>query len=83
MIRDKRRKSTRWEIIIMALWRTVFILPVSIALAGCGTTSYLMDASYMQDYPVEPLEVLNPALNGTYKYHTYFYGSGDDKHRSE
>src|SRR4030043_337950 len=56
-------------------------LPV--VLAGCGTTSYLADISYMHDYHVEPIDAPDPSLDGPYSYHTYFYGSGDDKHRKE
>ena len=56
-------------------------LPV--VLAGCGTTSYLADISYMRDYPVEPIDAADPSLDGPYSYRTYFYGSGDDKHRKE
>ena len=52
-------------------------------LAGCGTTSYMADISYMRDYPVEPIDAADPSLDGPYSYRTYFYGSGDDKHRKE
>jgi len=51
-------------------------LPV--VLAGCGTTSYLADISYMRDYHVEPVDAPDPSLDGPYSYRTYFYGSGDD-----
>jgi len=56
-------------------------LPV--VLAGCGTTSYLTDISYMDDYQVEPIDAADPSLDGPYSYRTYFYGSGDDKRRKE
>jgi dienelactone hydrolase len=52
-------------------------------LAGCGTTSYLADVSYMKDYPVDQIDAPDPSADGTYSYRTYFYGSGDDKHRKE
>jgi dienelactone hydrolase len=67
---------------IPALCR-LFILLILPALAGCGTTSHLVDISYMGDYPIEPLEAPNPSLEGPLKYRTYFYGSGDDKRRKE
>ena len=56
-------------------------LPV--VLAGCGTTSHLVDISYMDEYRVEPIDAADPSLDGPYSYRTYFYGSGDDKHRKE
>jgi len=62
------------------------VLPAILAatlLGGCGTTSYLMDVSYMHDYRVEPIEAADPSADGPYSYRTYFYGSGDDKHRKE
>jgi dienelactone hydrolase len=37
----------------------------------------------MDDYRVEPIDVPDPSLDGTYSYRTFFYGSGDDKHRKE
>ena len=55
----------------------------AVALVGCGTTSHLIDISYMDDFQIEPLDVPNPALGGPYEYRTYFYGSGDDKRRKE
>jgi len=57
------------------------LLPV--VLAGCGTTSYLADISYMRDYHVEPIDAADPSLDGPYSYRTYFYGSSEDKHRKE
>jgi len=62
------------------------VLPAILAaalLGGCGTTSYLADVSYMHDYQVEPIEAADPSADGLYTYRTYFYGSGDDKHRKE
>jgi hypothetical protein len=52
-------------------------------LAGCGTTSYLADMSYLKDYPVEQIDAPDPSADGAYSYRTYFYGSGDDKRRKE
>ena len=52
-------------------------------LAGCGTTSYLADISYMHEYRVEPIDSPDPSLDGPYSYRTYFYGSGKDKRRKE
>jgi hypothetical protein len=56
---------------------------LSLALAGCGTTSYLADMSYMKNYHVEQIDAPDPSVDGPYSYRTYFYGSGDDKHRKE
>ncbi len=57
------------------------LLPV--VFAGCGTTSHLVDISYMNDYRVKPIDAPDPSLDGTYSYQTYFYGSGNDKRRKE
>jgi len=59
----------------------VVLLPV--LLGGCGTAAHLVDMSYMQDYSTAPVAAPNPSLDGPYPYRTYFYGSGDDKHRKE
>lgn len=59
----------------------VVLLPV--LLGGCGTAAHLVDMSYMQDYCMAPVAAPNPSLDGPYLYRTYFYGSGDDKHRKE
>jgi len=56
-------------------------LPV--VLTGCSTTSYMADIAYMHDYQVEPIDAADPSMDGAYSYRTYFYGSGDDKHRKE
>ncbi len=61
----------------------LLLLFLPLALAGCGTTSYLADISYLDDYQVEQIEAPDPSAEGTYSYRTYFYGSGDDKHRRE
>jgi len=60
---------------------SAFFLPL--VLAGCGTTSYLVDMSYLNDCRVEQIEAPDPSANGTYSYHIYFYGSGEDIHRKE
>jgi len=59
----------------------VVLLPV--LLGGCGTAAHLVDMSYMRDYSMAPVAAPNPSLDGPYTYRTYFYGSGDDKHRKE
>ena len=64
-------------------WRTLLIALWPIFITGCGTTSHLVDVSYMRDYTVKTLEAPNPALDGPYQYRTYFYGSGTDKQRQE
>ena len=61
----------------------LLLLFLPLALAGCGTTSYLADTSYLDDYHVEQIEAPDPSAEGTYSYQTYFYGSGNDKHRRE
>ena len=60
---------------------SAILLPL--VLSGCGTISYLADISYLNDYHVEPIEAPDPSINGPYSYQTYFYGSGNDKHRKE
>jgi len=67
----------------MALCHLLLMILTAVALVGCGTTSHLIDISYMDDFQIEPLDVPNPALGGPYEYRTYFYGSGDDKRRKE
>lgn len=67
----------------MALCHLLLMILTAVALVGCGTTSHLIDISYMDDFQIEPLDVPNPALGGPYEYCTYFYGSGDDKRRKE
>ena len=68
---------------MIVLWRLFLFIVIPVVLAGCGTTSHLVDMSYMRDYPVKTIEAPNPALEGPYQYRTYFYGSGNDKHRKE
>ncbi|MFC1635611.1 MFS transporter, partial [Planctomycetota bacterium] len=83
MAQNTYRESIQRGAIIMSLCRLLFIILVPLTLAGCGTTSHLVDISYMDDYQIEPLEAPNPALDGPFKCRTYFYGSGDDKRRKE
>lgn len=59
----------------------VFFLPI--IFLNCGTTSHLVDRSYLQNYPVTKIDASDPSLPGTYQYGTYFYGKGDDHHRKE
>ena len=54
-----------------------------VLLGGCGTTTHLVDMSYMRDYSIAPVAAPNPSLDGPYTYRTYFYGAGNDKHRKE
>ena len=62
----------------------VFLITSSaLIISGCGTTSYLVDPLYLKDYPVASMEVSDPSEYGPYKFDTYFYGSGNDKHRKE
>jgi len=83
MIQSKNRIDVRQGAIMMVLWRLLLFILVPVTLAGCGTTAHLVDMSYIYDYPVEPLEDPNPALDGAYQYRKYFYGSGNDKRRKE
>jgi len=83
MVQNKSIEAISRGTIIVSLRRSLLLILVSIAMAGCGTTSYLADISYMRDYHVEPIDAPDPSLKGPYSYHTYFYGSGDDKHRKE
>jgi hypothetical protein len=83
MVQNKSREAVSRGTIIVSLRRSLLLILVSTAMAGCGTTSYLADISYMRDYHVEPIDAADPSLDGPYSYRTYFYGSGDDKHRKE
>jgi len=53
------------------------------ALTGCGTTSYLVDPGYLNDYKVAAVDAPDPSVEGSFQYRTYFYGSGHDKRRKE
>jgi dienelactone hydrolase len=66
-----------------SLFHVSLVVLLSSTLTGCGTTSHLVDISYMDDYSVEPIDAPDPSINGLYSYQTYFYGSGNDKHRKE
>jgi len=61
----------------------LFIVCLSVILIGCGTTSHLIDKSYMHNYPVAKTDTLDPSIPGAYGYRIYFYGKSDDKHRKE
>lgn len=76
MSNRRKRRKVPFRCIVPAV-----LLPV--LLGGCGTTAHLVDMSYMRDYLFAPLEAPNPSLDGPYTYRTYFYGSGDDRHRKE
>jgi len=52
----------------MALCHLLLMILTAVALVGCGTTSHLIDISYMDDFQIEPLDVPNPALGGPYEY---------------
>lgn len=67
----------------VTLWRLSLYVLIPTILVGCGTTSQLVDMSYIRDFPVKALDVPNPALDGPFQYRTYFYGSGNDKRRKE
>ncbi len=53
------------------------------ALAGCGTTSYMADPGYLNNYEAAAVDAPDPSVEGSFKYRTYFYGSGYDKRRQE
>jgi dienelactone hydrolase len=59
----------------------VCLLPA--ILLACGTTSHLVDNSYMQDFRVADIDSRDPSQPGPYEYKTFFYGKGDDQHRNE
>jgi hypothetical protein len=80
---DINRKSIYWKLITACFYRVLPAILLSLVPAGCGTTSYLADISYLSDYPIEQIDAPDPSLDGTYSYRIYFYGSGDDKHRKE
>ena len=83
MVQNTTHVNVHQKIFITTHWRPLWIALTSLFIAGCGTTSHLVDISYMHDYSVKTLEVPNPALDGPYTYRTYFYGSGNDKRRKE
>jgi dienelactone hydrolase len=80
---NKSRKCECRKLVEDCLFHVLLAILLSLALSGCGTTSHLIDISYMDDYRVEPIDASDPSLDGTYSYRTYFYGSGEDKHRKE
>ena len=80
---SKNRKNECWKLVKVCFYRMPLVILLSLAFAGCGTTSHLVDISYMNDYQVEPIDASNPSQDGSYSYRTYFYGSGNDKHRKE
>lgn len=80
---NKNRKSKCWKLFEARFYCVLLAIFLPVVLAGCGTTSHLVDISYMDDYHVKPIDAPDPSLEGTYSYHTYFYGSGDDKRRKE
>jgi len=80
---NKSRKCECRKLVEDSLVHVLLVILLSLALSGCGTTSHLIDISYMDDYRVELIDASDPSLNGPYSYRTYFYGSGNDKHRKE
>ena len=56
---------------------------IAAVLSGCGTKPYITDINYIRDYPVDSIDAPDPSVDGPYAYQTYFYGSGEDKHRKE
>jgi hypothetical protein len=83
MLSDERNRKSNFCIFIKSFYIVLPAAVLSLALAGCGTTSYLADASYMKNYHVEQIDAPDPSVDGPYSYRTYFYGSGNDKHRKE
>ena len=80
---NKNRKGEYRKLVKGCFYRSPLVILFSLVLAGCGTTSHLVDISYLNDYQVKPIDAPDPSLDGPYSYRTYFYGSGDDKHRKE
>ncbi|MFH1719487.1 MAG: hypothetical protein ABIF19_19210 [Planctomycetota bacterium] len=70
-----------------AAGRVSWLMPLAAffltAIAGCGTTSHLVDMAYIHEYQVAPIDVPDPSADGEFGYRIYFYGSGDDKRRKE
>ncbi|HUT46841.1 MAG TPA: hypothetical protein VMX36_11190 [Sedimentisphaerales bacterium] len=80
---NKNKENECRKLVKACFYRVPLATLLSLVLAGCGTTSYLADISYMRDYHVEPIDAADPSLDGPYSYRTYFYGSGEDKRRKE
>jgi dienelactone hydrolase len=80
---NKNRKSECWKLVGDCFYRVPLVILLSLTLTGCGTTSHLVDISYMDDYRVKPIDAPDPSFDGIYPYRTYFYGSGNDKRRKE
>jgi dienelactone hydrolase len=80
---NMNRKRESWKSAGACFYRVLLVISLPIVLAGCSTSSYLADSSYIHDYHVEQIDAPDPSLDGSYSYRTYFYGSGDDKHRKE
>jgi dienelactone hydrolase len=83
MLSDNRNRKSNFCILIEGFYSILPAVVLSLALTGCGTTSYLADMSYMKNYHVEQINTPDPSADGPYSYRTYFYGSGNDKHRKE
>jgi len=80
---NRNKKSNFLKLARACFYRVLPAIPLPLILAGCGTTSYLADMSYLDDYQLEPIEAADPSADGPFTYRTYFYGSGNDKHRKE
>jgi len=80
---NKNRKVEYWKLVKVCFYRSPLVILTLLVLTGCGTTSHLVDISYMDEYRVEPIDAPDPSQDGPYSYRTYFYGSGNDKHRKE
>ncbi|MHC4324960.1 MAG: hypothetical protein ACYSUX_11885, partial [Planctomycetota bacterium] len=83
LFNNKNGKSKCRKLVEGLFYRVLPVILLSFVLTGCGTTSHLVDISYMDDYRVEPVKAPNPSVDGPYSFRTYFYGSGNDKHRKE
>ena len=80
---NKNRKSKYRKLVEDCFYRMLLAIFLPVLLAGCGTTSHLVDISYLNDYQVEPIDAPDPSQDGPDSYRTYFYGSGNDKRRKE
>ena len=80
---NKNRNSECRKLVEICFYRIPLFILLSLPLAGCGTTSHLIDISYTDEYRVEPIDAPDPSIDGSYSYQTYFYGSGNDKRRKE
>ena len=67
---NKNRKGEYRKLVKGCFYRSPLVILFSLVLAGCGTTSHLVDISYLNDYQVKPIDAPDPSLDGPYSYRT-------------